>query len=378
MGENKVTQSFRVYAREVWPPYTDPFTDVAEIEEFERRCIELEDARLITIRREKDNTIRAIQAIPEAILSYYTLLSRKEKRELDTQEMQMYLLYAEDKTVLGAFCRDQVSLLAQGKNAKYRMERAKMILALLKRIEQNKSELYERELSIQVLHDSKSFEKSYRRPVCNILRQYGDYESLIQSEAEDRLIQQIILEAHQIYANPEYVYVKGAAEILFQDGSVTHIKDNLPVAFSSAYVDAVKGIRPEAKQIMTIENLTSFHRFSEEGFFCIFLSGYHSTQITRLLHKMEQTERKSWYHFGDVDPDGFMILRNLRRKTGIDFLPFRMGVVELMQYETYCRKLEQKDIIKAKTLLEEGFYVDVIAYMLEHGLKLEQESVLLM
>ena len=97
----------------------------------------------------------------------------------------------------------------------------------------------------------------------------------------------------------------------------------------------------------------------------------------RLLQKIyrDQECEKQWLHFGDIDPDGFYILESLKRGTGIDIRPLWMGIEELKTYAGYGKPLQDNDRIKAKNLLRSGKYEDVMRYMLDNDLKLEQEII---
>ncbi len=147
------------------------------------------------------------------------------------------------------------------------------------------------------------------------------------------------------------------------------------MALSTDYLDRVIRICPKESRVLTIENLTSFHRFTQRGFFCIYLAGYHSVRISDYLKKIDRPEEKEWLHFGDIDPDGYMILRNLRNKTGLDFRPYQMDEEILGVYEKNSKRLEEQDKVKANTLIDEDFYPNVLQYMLEHDMKLEQEVI---
>ena len=374
-GENKVNQTFRVLVRDIWPEYLDDFTDVADIEEFSKQVEQLEKEDLIYVRRQKNNEIISLVANKDYIAEYYRLLNRKEKKTLIDEEVRMYQNYSEDHSALGAFCKKQMDLLTAGKKTQYQKERAEIYLRLLKRIIINDHELYERELSVHVLGDSKAFENSYRRSVCKILRTYGDYEDIIRGEDEERNIELLILEKHKIYPNPGYIYFKGRASVLLDDGDVFELNKDLPMALSTDYLDRVIKICPKENRVLTIENLTSFHRFMQKGFFCIYLAGYHSVRISKYLNKIDKPEEKEWLHFGDLDPDGYMILRNLRNKSGLDFSPYQMNEEILSLYKKYSRRLEEQDKVKANTLIAEGFYPNVLNYMLENDIKLEQEII---
>ena len=71
---------------------------------------------------------------------------------------------------------------------------------------------------------------------------------------------------------------------------------------------------------------------------------------------------------------GVYILEDLRSKTGINFLPFRMGITELEKYKEYAKCLEENDRRKSESLLQSG-YSDIIKYMLDNNCKLEQEII---
>ena len=376
-GENKVNQTFRVMVKDIWPEYLDDFTDIMEVEEFKKQVEQLEKSSLIYVQRKKNDEIFSLSVNKEYIPEYYHLLNRKEKKTLIDEEIGMYQDFSEDQSVLGAFCRKQIELLIAGKKAQYQKDRAEKYISLLRRILSNDHELYERELSVLVLGDSKAFENSYRKVVCKILRTYGDYEAVLNGEDEERNIEMLVLETHKVYTNPGYVYFKGEASVVLEGGEVLIFEKDLPVALSTDYLDRVIKICPKENRVLTIENLTSFHRFAKTGFLCIYLAGYHSLRISKYLSKIDRPEEKEWLHFGDIDPDGYMILRNLRNKTGLDFKPYQMSEEILSTYKKYSKKLERQDRTKAKTLIAEEFYPNVLKYMLENDMKLEQEVVVI-
>ena len=129
---------------------------------------------------------------------------------------------------------------------------------------------------------------------------------------------------------------------------------------------------------MTVENLTSFNRVRGTEVFFLYLSGYHNSVKQILLKKIfDQNQNKNilYYHFGDIDPDGFYILDNLRKKTGIDFKPYCMDVENLEKYRNYTKSFESNDIKKAESLIAAGKYVDITTFMLNNKIKLEQEII---
>lgn len=64
--------------------------------------------------------------------------------------------------------------------------------------------------------------------------------------------------------------------------------------------------------------------------FYIFLSGYHNIAKQNFIKKIHsQNPEKEYLHFGNIAPDGFYILQDLRTKTNINFVPYKMGIAQL-------------------------------------------------
>ena len=98
------------------------------------------------------------------------------------------------------------------------------------------------------------------------------------------------------------------------------------ITFEKYIVSKIRTFEITDKKIMTVENLTSFNRIKKSDTFFIFLSGYHNSAKQAFLTKIfSQNSNKEYYHFGDIDPDGFFILDNLRSKTQIDFKSYKMN-----------------------------------------------------
>ena len=179
-----------------------------------------------------------------------------------------------------------------------------------------------------------------------------------------------------IFSNPSYVHFKGNGIISFEDGNRLKVSLDVPIALSSTSIEKITAFEIFDSKIMTVENLTSFNRINESDVFYVFLSGYHNSAKQNLLRKIfNSNQHKNYYHFGDIDPDGFYILENLRTKTNIDFKPYKMGIEELGKYSNFTKTLEGNDITKAKTLIEKGCHTEVLNYMLNHNQKLEQEII---
>lgn len=380
-GINKVTQRFSISPEKIFRDYDSDYADIDLIRDFENQMRDLEKRELIKVKSGKGR-IEKIVANPERLQEYYTILKRKEKRALQTIQIELYKSYMGKGTLLDRFCQEQIDRLEDNKKADYDIQAADCILKLCRFILGNQEDILERELSVAVLGDSKKWEKQFRSRVCSILKKYGDYDTLLwgisagEDKEDKREMERIILAEHHVYSNPAYVYFKGNAEIIFTSGQKICVNPLIPMAFSTETLNQLQTIRIFDKNVMTVENLTSFNRMREDGAFLIFLSGYHNSVKQQLIRKIYDTNPGLiWQHFGDIDPDGFYIIENLRKGTGIDFQPVYMGTEILKKYEGYAKPLTGHDIRKATALLQNGRYHDIMEYMLDKGEKLEQEIV---
>ena len=360
--------------------YEKDSADINEIEDFEKQCKLLASENLVRLDW-KYGRIAKISAVAsdENWNAIRAILCVKDRNERIAEEISFYTEYCDDSSsckIVKDFCASQIERLEAGKKAEFAQEEAKNIIALLSFILQNKNEILERELSISVLANSKTWETKYKSRVVKILRKSGRFDSVIENCADEKDANTAILEECNIFANPSYVYFKGNASITFENGNVFRVSPDIPLALSSASIGRIGSFEIADAKIMTVENLTSFNRMNAADTFLIFLSGYHNSAKQSFLQKIyRQNADKAYYHFGDIDPDGFFILENLRTKTHIDFKPYKMGIQELEKYAAFVKPLEENDIIKAKSLISKGRYAELLDYMLQHNCKLEQEII---
>lgn len=287
----------------------------------------------------------------------------------------MYTQYMGVHDIMDAFCKSQIERLNDYKDAKYTSDIAINILKLLKYVLGNNSDIMERELSVAVLGDTKLFEKSYKSRICSIIEEYGELE-LDLSVLEKKEKEKAILEEYQVFSNPSYIFFKGNVDIHYVDGNSISVTPDNPIAILSEAIARIEMIKVNSNRIVTVENLTSYNRINDNKSTFIYLSGYHNTAKQRFLKKIaENNSGVSWFHFGDIDPDGYYILKNLVGKTGIAFVPLYMDVQQLINCKQYCKPLEKNDMVKANSLLKFHFYDEVMEFMLANNCKLEQEII---
>jgi len=377
--ENTLRQSFYILPREVFVEYESDFTNIDKIFDFENQVSMLAKDSLVEIIKDHQR-FKKIKAVSteQNWNKIRNILGVKEKRVIQQEELLFYKAHLDEHEIIKQYCSAQIERIISNKKPQYSMDEAKQIITLLAFILNNKSEILERELSISVLHNSKTWEQKYKERVCRILRNSSYFKYLVDSIEDVKEANSIILEELNIYSNPSYIYFKGNAEITLETNHEIAVIPDFPFALSSESIGKIKKIEVFDKSVMTIENLTTFNRLKKENTFIIYLSGYHNTMKQKFLIKLyEQNISKglSYYHFGDIDPDGFLILENLRKKTNIDFIPYHMNIADIINYEEYTKPLEQNDLIKAQGLLEGNLYSDIIHYMLNKNEKLEQEII---
>ena len=388
-GENKVKQVFSVKPSDIFKGYNKDFLPPEQLfqeKEFERLIRQMESEGLIHVVPPNTGILRQICAVPERWEDYYACLNRTEKNILKKRLEEVYHRFCQCD-LLEAYGKEKLQTLKNSrarkldeKKVEKEITEAEAIWNLVQFLKENQEKqrtTLEREMSEAVLHDSKQWEKIYRKKVCGILEHTGQYDEPLAELEEERERQTALLEEFYIYSNPAYIYLKGDARICLEDGRKLRIYHDLPMSIPFETFQKAKSIQIRDAALMTVENLTSFHRLEREHIFYLFLSGYHTRTKQALLQRIaRENPGLSWYHFGDLDPDGLAIAGHLIRKTGLPFQLCAMGVQELQRFQTYAKPLEAPDRAKAEAMIKQGSsYAGILRYMLEHNCKLEQEII---
>ncbi len=375
-GQNIKNQSFAIKPEKIFYEYNGDYTDQDEVNQFNREMQSLMEFEFVILDYERGiPVISKIKLNTNSINEIYSVLKREDITVKRNREIKMYTQYMGVHDIMDAFCKSQVERLNDYKDAKYTSDIAINILKLLKYVLGNNSDIMERELSVAVLGDTKLFEKSYKSRICSIIEEYGELE-LDLSVLDKKEKEKAILEEYQVFSNPSYIFFKGNVDIYYVDGNSISVTPDNPIAILSEAIARIEMIKVNSNRIVTVENLTSYNRINDNKSTFIYLSGYHNTAKQRFLKKIaENNSGVSWFHFGDIDPDGYYILKNLVEKTGIAFVPLYMDVQQLINCKQYCKPLEKNDMVKANSLLKIHFYDEVMEFMLANNCKLEQEII---
>lgn len=375
-GQNIKNQSFAIKPEKIFYEYNGDYTDQDEVNQFNREMQSLMEFEFVILDYERGiPVISKIKLNTNSINEIYSVLKREDITVKRNREIKMYTQYMGVHDIMDALCKSQVERLNDYKDAKYTSDIAINILKLLKYVLGNNSDIMERELSVAVLGDTKLFEKSYKSRICSIIEEYGELE-LDLSVLDKKEKEKANLEEYQVFSNPSYIFFKGNVDIHYVDGNSISVTPDNPIAILSEAIARIEMIKVNSNRIVTVENLTSYNRINDNKSTFIYLSGYHNTAKQRFLKKIaENNSGVSWFHFGDIDPDGYYILKNLVEKTGIAFVPLYMDVQQLINCKQYCKPLEKNDMVKANSLLKFHFYDEVMEFMLANNCKLEQEII---
>lgn len=252
----------------------------------------------------------------------------------------------------------------------YDARRVGEVLQVLEAVTKLTSETYIRNFSTALFKDSKRFQREYRSTIESILFDYTD----------DVVEKDDILGYYNLYENPTYVLIKGNTRICFDESAIELSEMPGGIALSNGSLAGIHKISVKADKVITVENLTTYHDCDEQDAVYIYLGGYHNTSKQKLLEFIyENNGDKEYYHEGDLDVYGFLILENLISKTQIPFKPLLMDVetIERFYRAGLYKTLTARDrkMIDSKKDGQLSAYKDVLEYMLTHDCKIEQESI---
>ena len=368
IGTNQVNQSFTCKVEQLIPKYKDD-------SEYDLFCAVNESIDVLVAegfvitKKLKNGVVQSVTLIVDAIEKVYIYLGRAPKSDTVNDLKRLLNLYKDDNDILHSYCNHQLDRLAANKSVEFfddDLDVYESILKVISKIIEVKCETFERDFSIQVLGDSKAFEK-VRSKVVSLLYEYGDFPD------KDMLLADL-----NIVKNPGHVYFKGKGKITVCGQEIDFSNMTGDMAISSEMLKNVDDITVLGDIVVTIENLTTFNAFKCENSFAIYLGGYHNTSRRNFIKKVYgQNPDKQYLHFGDIDAGGFYILQHLRNKTGIAFVPYCMDVKTLKENLQYTKKLTENDK-KRLAALAETVFGETVEFMLEYNCKLEQEAMDLM
>ena len=245
----------------------------------------------------------------------------------------------------------------------YDLEDLDSVIKILNGMYYQDEEISFRKFSEKILNDTKKLIK-YKKRILHIVHDF--YDDSLENEDE-------VFEVFYIRKNPAYVYIRGNAIFKINNQLIDLKQMKQYFVLPSLCIKDLTIQNIDAKQVMTIENLTSFHDLSLNDNFYIYTNGFHNHAIQQFLIKLYDFlgDEVNYLHFGDIDAGGFHIYNDLCKKTHIPFQTYHMDVDTLKKYYIYTKKLTKNDRKRLKSMKNN----EVITYMLKNNVKLEQEII---
>jgi hypothetical protein len=251
-------------------------------------------------------------------------------------------------------------------------ERIEANLKMIGFLEKNNEDLYVREASMLVYGDSKWFENNNYEEVCTFLR------SATGRNREEGERNDAVLGLYHVTPAEQEIFIKGNWEIKWEQYVLNISKLPGGIAIASSDVKSIKSITIKAGNVMTIENKTSYQRIKGRDYAMMYLGGFANRHQIEFLKKVISDNPNTKYqHFGDIDIGGFLIHKHLCRETSKYFELYCMGIEQLrdVRFRHCLRQLTDHDVNRLEALIEDTSYSDILKYMKEHNVKLEQEIV---
>lgn len=367
-------RAIQIEVKKVYPEYVDRYNHDA----YRDINIAVESLCMIRLIFAEQNSVGQYSKVKlniAMVQECYKVLKRTSISQQCEKVKQVLVQYENCGAVLlQTVISDWTLLLKEYKklpyDLKYDSKRVEEIIHVLQAILKLNKETYIRNFSTALFKDSKKFQKEFRGAVEAILFDYTD--EVVEKNK--------ILEFYNLYENPTYVLIKGNVVIRFESSVIecSEIPDG--IALSNASLDKIKSINVKAGKVITVENLTTYHDADDEDAVHIYLGGYHNYSKQMLLEKIyENNQTCRYFHKGDLDVYGFLILENLKEKTGIPFDPLMMDVDTLERFYKagIYKELTATDVkvIEEKKNTKLYAYREILQFMVDNNCKVEQESI---
>ncbi len=368
-GDNVNEQRFKIQTSKLFPKYDDD-SEYSFYKELNSTFSALRAKGFIDYKSEKSGKIESVYLVKPAIQEIYSYLNREAKTDTNNRLLEIWQEYenlnAADYSPLLLYISEQKQHIKENKKVQFfegDFEQYKDILLACKSILENQEESFIRELSVKIFNNSKRLE-SLEPALRALLYKYGEYDE-----------KDTVLEEHNIIKTPAYVMVKGSG-ILDCGQKIDLSKIDGDIGLSTKTLKGLKSIELKGASVITIENLTSFHKYQPQNELAVYLGGFHNSVKRDFIQLAARCNPCTLFkHYGDIDAGGFYILEHLKAKTGINFIPYKMDAETLLSNKNNWISLSDNDKKRLAKLSDTNpLYQDVVQFMLMNNCKLEQEA----
>ena len=375
-GENTIRRRTQIKPERIYKKYHANDGDFEKITEINQTVDRLTDRGFVWARSESFGTdLSAIYLVDESIQEIEAYLSDRygyvpkyaRLRNLESIIQQ----YKDASPICSKEC-DSLKQLLEKRQLPTNLDELENNLRAVSFIENNSEKLYLREVSMKVYGDSKFFEENTLRAVCGMLRKHHS-----QDRADSEMYDEI-LEKYHIFREPHKFSLKGNIKLRIGGSMVSLGGFSEGIEIAADELPRIEEIHICASVFLTVENRTSYLRYRNKDMAIFYLGGYANRRQRDFIKEVyRQNPDISYLHSGDIDAGGFWIHHHLCEITGVPFGLFAMSVRELSDpaYRTCLRPLTDNDRKRLVELSGLPEYQDVIQYMQDAGVKLEQEII---
>ena len=264
------------------------------------------------------------------------------------------------------------------------------ILKLTEGFSEAHGECMERLLSSRLYGDSKRYEKAVKPKALSLMKILYK-KSNGTTTAQDDVSDEELMMQYGITRWPEILHFTGNISVVTDDEKQIDFSTQGYGAYmnSATLTHVLKVTIHDTDRILFIENLANYiwyiHNVRQPDEIVLWHGGFLSPV------------RKSWFrmiieaagdlpirHWSDIDLGGFRIFVMLQRNVAPLAVPWKMDLATLLQYKDRTISLQEQEHDSYLQVLEKCLkdpeykvFYEVIRYMLEHRVKLEQEQMIL-
>lgn len=178
-----------------------------------------------------------------------------------------------------------------------------------------------------------------------------------------------------------------AGRLSFDAGSAGKIENGtgLVLGLPGRTARSLESVLPlgvgRAPRALGVENKESFYALAESrgDFDCIFYTAGHPNPAVADLAGALARSGFALFHAGDLDPDGILILQELREAAGREVLPFKMDGTTFDRYRAYGRPLDGSMMERVSRISEATMALPglrgLVERILSTGVGVEQEII---
>lgn len=386
-GENRTNRRTKLKSEKLYNKYHSNAGDYEKISAINDTVQKLKDKGFVTSEYESFGTDLTgiylvddkIDEIEEYLAEQYGYVSKDTK----LQKLETLIREYENRSPI---CHEEcgkLKIILESRKLPKSIEKSIEMLddlfRVLSFVENNQKLMYIREVSMLVYGDSKYFENNTLEPLCTLLQKYNTVPIPGQTLSDgEYILSDEILKKYHVFKEPQKISIRGKALIRMCGKDIDISGFDEGIEFTVSELSKIECVQLLAATFMTIENRTSYLRYKKENTVTFYLGGYANRDQRDFIRKIyESNPSVTYLHFGDIDAGGFWIHHHLCQVTGVPFGMFHMSVEELMEpdYRKCQHPLTEGDITRMQELAVMPEYRDVIKYMLEHRVKLEQEII---